>query len=720
MADTIENESPDIAPPAVQTAASRPSLSAEDQEAQDKEATYADIASLLKKHNPPPAVRGRKDTLDDRYFIKIDNLLPDYDKELAKACEAIDDNLRERRLYALVCSRELPYRLKNMEELLEFDHPNITQLVGAGTVEFSKDDHCRLVVVHERPTMLSLREVLAERKNPFPERYIIDEVIAPISDALKAFREKGVSHACINLDTVYLGEKVQLGECVSEPPGYAQHFLFESCERSQAMAMGKGETNTATDCYALGVLVLHMVMGVRAFERIEEHSYMNKRLTLGTYNALVAGKEFKGLDDFLKGVLNDDANERWTPDHIEQWVKGKKYNLLTPSVLREAQRPYDFMEEDYYNRRALAHSIARHWDEAKTLLRSTGLSRWVEVSLHKNDVAEALRRLVEKTGGIHSISERANNELVARTLCLLDPEGPVRYHMLSSFVDGLGVVLADAFRMKDQKRIQAVIEVIDYNFYNFVNELLSEEKAKKHSNLLWKMKNCSRYLRMQAMGFGIERILYELNPELPCQSPLLADENVLSIEGVMMALDRMGIKKNKKFEYLDRHVAAFIATKLDISKEVKLPELHAFPALAQNPQLIVLSLLAQAQRRAGRQKLRGLSCWACLRVLPLLDNFHSRSIRKSLRKELRNVAKSGDLDKIFIVLSEPHMLKEDVQGFYQAIKTFSKNAKEIEKLENSKRLKNKSRQIGIVMAMMISYAALLVTLIITIKNFYMY
>lgn len=692
--------------------------SSEEYDAKDKEAAFLEIAAYLKKYNAPPAVRSRKDMLDDRYIIRQNQLVANLSKDLSPACEAEDESLSESKLYALLLPKTIPYRLKNIEALKGNDHPNILPLIAAGKVQFSADDTVRMVVVHERPQLRTVREVLEERQS-FNERFVMDEVIAPLADALKVFKQKGISHACINIDTIFLGDRVLLGECVSEPAGYAQHYHFESTERSQALPMGKGEATVASDCYALGVLALYLLLGTQYFERFEERQYLKNRLTLGSYNALVGGREFKAMEDFLKGVLNDDPNERWTPEHIDQWVKGKKYNLLTPSVLREGQRPFQFLEEDFFNRRSLAHSFAQNWDEAKPALKNTHLSRWVEVSLHKTDMAETIRKVMEKAGGLHNISEKANNELVARTICLLDPEGPVRYNMISAFVDGLGPVMAEAARDRDQKRIQACIEILDYNFFNYINEITDGAKAKRYGNLLWRMQSCSRYLRMQSMGFGIERILYELNPTLPCQSPLLADENVLTGEELLYAIDRIGIRKSKSLEYLDRHIAAFVAMRSDISKDVKMSEVRAIPSLSQNPQLIVLYMLSQVQRKAGRPKLRGLTSWAALRVLPLIDNFHSRTIRRKLRSKLRDAAKSGDLEKIFDTLLDAHVINEDLQGFQKAVHRFTKNAKQISKLENPKRLNARAGQMGMVLALIIAYSTLLITTAVVLRNFFL-
>lgn len=688
--------------------------SAEERDVKDKEATFIDIAAFLKKYNPAPAVPGRPDTLHDRYFIKYNNLVPEFSRELAVACEAVDDVQRNRPLFGIILTPDLPYRTRNMDELSGVEHPNMLSILACGHVFFSHNELKRRVVVFDRLSAPTMRQFLGDNKRFITEKFIMDEVIAPVAEVLKLYKDKGICHGSINLDTVYFSDRIIIGESISQPCGFAQHYRFETPERSQASPFGKGEGGIAADCYALGVLVLHIIFGLDVFDRIDEQTYLSRRLALGSYNTLVGVRETKGLEDFLKGVLNDDPKERWTPEIIEQWVKGKKFNLLTPSVLREGQRPFQFMGQDFFNRRALANSISQHWEEAKAALRSIHLARWVEVSLHRQEMAESLRRVVDRTGGTRG-TDKSNNELIARSLSILDPEGPVRYGNIAAFVDGLGVILADAFRNKDQKLIQTCIEVLDYNYFSYLNDASEENKQRKNVGLLWRIQNAARYLRMPAMGFGIERILYELNPTLPCQSKLFADETVVSLDQVLFALDRMGIRKTKNFEYLDRHIAAYVAVKLDIAKEVKINELARIPALAQNPQLIVLYMLAQAQKKIGRPRLKGLTAWAALRVLPLLDNFHSRTIRRKTRGDLKVAAKSGDLDKIFEILMDARTINEDMEGFRKAVNRFIRNDKTIKELENAKKLKFKALRMGMALALTVSYTTFLVTAVLVAK-----
>lgn len=722
MAETLENdEFEDELPAAGAEAESAPSrlsdTSAQAQDTKDKEETFVDIAGYLSKYNPP-SVRQRQDMLNDRFVIRPLQEIQQFSSQFAEACDVTDETQSDTAYYALILNRDMPYRMKNMKEQLKMEHGNLLQLAAFGSVQFSENEQFRQVAVVERPVGRRMREVLENRKNPFTERFLIEEIIIPITSILRDFQAAGITHGCINLDTVFLGDYVQLGECFSQPSGYAQHYHFESVERGQASPLGKGEPGIANDCYALGILVAHMILGGRYFERFDKNTYNEKRLVLGTYNIILGGHENASLEDFFKGVLNDDPQERWTVEQITAWTGGKKFNLLTPSVLREGQRPYPFLEEDYFNRRALANAFANNWDAAQTNLRTGHLSRWVEVSLHKNDMGEQMRKVMERTGGINSGSERANNELVARSIALLDPEGPARYAGISCFADGLGPILSHAFKLRDHGMIQSIIQMIDFNFFSSGKDPSPTDSATSRRNTAIgsKLPTLNRYLRITAMGFGIERVLYELNPHLPCQSPLLALEDVLTIQDMLEAIDRLGTRKSKGFDYLDNHIAAFIASKIDITKEVKLAELRIIPALAQNPQLIVLYMLAQAQKKAGRPKLKGLSAWAALRVIPLVDNFHSRTIRRKIRNNLKSAARSGEVDRIIEVMAEASLLAEDVKGFQKAVTRFSKQARSIGKLQDQVKLKEKSDHIGIILATIVAYSTFLLTVFLHVKD----
>lgn len=727
MADTFESEDleenapaggavPASAASASSSSASTVSISAQEEDQKDKEETFISIANFLKKYTAATVGNERPDVLNDRYVLRPREKLPAFSGDFATACEAVDEGDPDRKVYAIMFKRDIPYRLSSLDAQANITHPNLLQLHAHGVVRLADDDQNCYVAIVERPAGRSLRQILESRKTPFQEQFLIEDIVAPICQVLRELEGQGVCHGSLNLDTVFFSDKVQVGESFSHPASYTQKYHFETTERAQANPLGKGEGSIGIDIYALGILIAHMMHGIRHFERMDRKSYQQRRLMLGSYNTLLNGHESSTFSDFFKGALHDNPEDRWRLGQVEEWIGGKKFNLLAPSLLREAQRPFPFMGEEFFNRRALADAFALNWEEAQISLRSGYLSRWVEVSLHRNEMANILRKIMERLGGINSANEKANNELVARSIAILDPEGPIRMKGISCFTDGLGPVLANGFRMREQSLIQGVVTILDYNAFTQVNEGATDNASKRLLMLQKRFSSCSKYLRMQAMGFGMERLLYELNPTLPCQSPLLMKDTVLDLSDLLEAIDKLGARKSKGFDYLDRHIAAFVAAKMDISREVTLSDSRMLPALSQNPQILILYMLSQAQKRVGKPKMKGLSAWAALRVLPLVDNFHGRSIRHKVRVGLKSAAMSGDLERILNVLMDKEQVKADANGYQQAIANFSRNQTKIEKLQNRDRMIRESRRIGMLLASIVGYSMLAISIASLLKG----
>ncbi len=54
-----------------------------------------------------------------------------------------------------------------------------------------------------------------------------------------------------------------------------------------------------------------------------------------------------------------------------------------------------------------------------------------------------------------------------------------------------------------------------------------------------KLERLRSIIRNAGLGFGIERMLYDLNPDMPCQSPLFAQWHVATLPALLKQLDRL-------------------------------------------------------------------------------------------------------------------------------------------------------------------------------------
>src|SRR5690606_28842427 len=128
--------------------------------------------------------------------------------------------------------------------------------------------------------------------------------------------------------------------------------------------------------------------------------------------------------DFFRGVLADNPNERWGLDQLQQWLSGKRFNMIAPSAPKEAGRALEFRGEQYFNRRLLAQVFQKNWREAAKELRHLKLDRWAEMSLHRPEMAERIERALRIAGD--ASTERHINDMMTRVISILDPTGPIR------------------------------------------------------------------------------------------------------------------------------------------------------------------------------------------------------------------------------------------------------------------------------------------------------
>jgi uncharacterized protein (DUF486 family) len=90
---------------------------------------------------------------------------------------------------------------------------------------------------------------------------------------------------------------------------------------------------------------------------------------------------------------------------------------------------------------------------------------------------------------------------------------------------------------------------------------------------------------------------------LPCQSPLLKPYHITTVADALQTLDVLAKNIGSNGSLVDRHIAAFIAAKIDIGREIRLSEYTNVPGLVENQELIMLWLLSKAQYKNQRMKL---------------------------------------------------------------------------------------------------------------------
>ena len=666
------------------------------------------LTAMLENYRPNYVPGGTTvDVLDDRFRLLTGEPIPELSHAFADAFAAEDLTNASRKVYGMVCTPELPYRAQAIQALQGLSNQYMTLPLAGGAIKCSHLNEQRFVVFFERPTGITLADFLLDAPR-IADSKIIDLVLRPICNALTAMREKGVYHGNLHSGLIYLGESTLIGEGFSAPAGTLGHYIYEPLERLMANPLGHGEASEKADMYALGIIIFEMLYGLDKLKSLTRQEFIDRAMRVGAYQVFSQGRDFpESFQDFFRGTLNDNAADRWTLDQLSQFISGKRFNMVAPTPPKDASRPLIFGDESIVSRRVLANSLHRNWREAVKDIRSLRLDRWCELSLHRPELAERIERAM-RGGASPTSSERQISDMMMRIFAILDPNGPLRTKSISVRPDGIGMMLCSLIPQKSPELSQ-LLSMIQTKIAAFWAEQSEIPKNSEMSQAIWQLQRVATYLESRALGFGIERVLYELNPSLPCQSPLLKAYHVTTVQDALLTMDALARSLSANGSLIDRHLAAFIASKIDLSKEIKLSDFTKIPALAENQELIMLWLLSKAQQKVPKLKLVGLCAWGGMRVEKMLDEIHNRVIRKRQKLQLKKFASTGNLKEILLAILNRDVISRDTEGFVHAIAMYDINHKRIEFLQTPLILEYKSRKAGGRMAVRIAYFALMVS-----------
>lgn len=606
--------------------------------------------------------------LDERYKVDFSDRLPDLDSPGARAFAATDSEQGDEAVYALVQERAVPLRLNVLEELLKepVDFLTCPLATGLARIESPTGEVERLVTITKRPPGPSLAQKWDKSRGSI-DQFIKGPFLGSIALALDGLAQKEARHRAIRPNNIFFGGKdhggVVLGECFSAPAGSGQPDIFEPLERSLLPPDARGEGDEAADMYALGVTVLTLFLDEMPGEGRGRTEMFHARVSHGSFWALTASKELPGtLSTLLRGLLNDDPTERWTLRDLIQWVDGHAPQRTSGLANWTLSRPVKFAGNTYSDRRILAEALAANAEAGAAYLRDQDFVAWVQQVVASETMTDRIERLIGIGSDTDIVGDpAADGALVAKFCMFLDPLGPVRYCGLSLSIDGIGQTLAVAHKNRRQEDIDAITDLLSSGLMAALAEIAEGHNPLSH---LWgdQIRAISSFARKKGPGVGIERVLYELNPALPCQSTRFSGGWAGSIGGALKALDRGLESLPQGSPMLDPHFMAFCA-----SKDKSL--VHTFVTLTHpnvdggQAAVMLMELFGSLQGSQRTGPLKNLSARLAEQAKPVLQMLRNRKSREELAAKLSGMSAAGDLSSIVREVAFTHAKVEDSRAF---------------------------------------------------------
>jgi len=617
--------------------------------------------------------------LAERYEVVAAAPLPGLDAAGGKAYAA--RSLRDKRTepFAIVCSGGILPRSDVVSTFANVDSPAVMKLLDWGILDWAPDKAKRYCLIFEKPAGKRLMNSLSEPIEPMPEEQLTKQVVHLFVSALREMSGRGVVHGAIRPTNIFyrdvLSGTLMLGEGVSTPPGFGQPVLLETIERGMATPSGRGNGTIADDLYSLGVTLLILLLGRNPVAGMDDEALIQAKIERGSYPALVGHMRLPlGIGEVIRGLLVDDPKQRWTVNDLDLWLSGRRLSPKQPQVPRRAARPMEFQGQEYWYCRTLARAFGRNVSAATAIIESGELDKWLRRSMSDDARADAVAGAIQtaSSGKGGMVSDR----LVARVCMALDPPAPIRYRGKALMPDGVGPALAEAFLRGESP--QPVAEVIGNQLPMFWVNVQTDFRP-EFVPLVHAFDQLRAFLDRTAPGLGLERVLYEMNPTIPCISPLVHNQHAVTPPELLRALDWTASGGERNKEPIDRHIAAFLAARFKRTEEVLFGQLS--PSIEPMRRVVaILTILADVQARTATEPLPHLCAWVVSLLDPAFRRFHSRPQQEEVRRRADAAAQSGRLPELLRIVDDPDALRRDKAEFEAAMIAYREADTEIEKL----------------------------------------
>jgi eukaryotic-like serine/threonine-protein kinase len=583
--------------------------------------------------------------------------------------------------FALICDpRSLP-RIDVMPSLRKLEAGGVV-LPKAWRIAFWPSTARRHVAIaFANQTGSRLVTAIDQAITPLSDEDAIRGFLTPIVPALRLMHAAHIVHGSVNPTNLLFQDASRqgfvLGECVSCRTAALQPASCTTIEMATTMPLLRGQGSVADDVFGLGATLAFLVLGRDPAAGIDGKALLRARIEFGSYATLIGNNRMPlGLIEVLRGTLADDPKVRWTMVELEQWLSTRHLGSRQGAAPKRASRPLEFDGEFFLTARGLSNALAGNAQAAIAKVKTKEFDGWVHRALNDEESTNLLKQArLEGSGSGKPNKPEGRDAIVVACICLaLDVLAPVRYRELSAMADGFGAALADAFLKKEP--VQIIAEAIAYRVPQFA---LTARKSPlpEHLALLKLYDQVRPHLDDRRIGFGVERVLYELNPNLHCLSPLLERDCVLTIGAMLPVLERHAAEDFGGTFPIDRHSAAFVAARLKSASNEWVDNLSSSDPVDR---LIgTLRLLARLQPH-GSDGVPALTKWIAKQTAPLVEGYHHRPTRKALAKQLAQATEDGRLLDLLFVVDDPDRAQRDQNGFAAAMLEHAVIGDELERL----------------------------------------
>lgn len=649
----------------------------------------------LEDDSKPPIAINRRFTIYPGAPVKTFHASP------AVAYKVIDNEDPEQDYYGLVCDPKLHPRLSIVNTLNKLAKTNVNIIAPVAWSVMDWEDEVRqcpvLIMSAGRLVPFSFHDT----PFVFTEELVVNVFMRHTIEILIKFEENGISHRAIRLDNLYyfneLKRRLVLGECVATPPGLTQSKLYDTLDNALSVPLGKGGDSISDDIYALGVLVLCLLNGRDLGADMSEEEIVDRKMLYGTYDSLHNPKIrlSSTMENCLRKMVHDEREDRATTRELQMWLNGQNFRLESERPRKRSSKPFTINNQNFFTARDLARGMHANWDASTKIAMSEEFQDWLQNNLSETQITLNYSKAIQ---GFEQQTAENQHRLLARVILALHHGGPLRYRSFCASIDGVTRLISHFVHNTEARQIFR--EMMGSGMLSFWFELHQgdeEQQSIKNHKLMEQFKVYTEELRKDSVIEGLNLLVYEFNPDLPCQSKRFERFFVYQPRHLLPTIESI-LENNNEDEVdslLDYQILCFLKARYSrsIAKEVRNYMITSVPEDVCVAEAEILSKLQTDFHQ--NQPFPHICRKLCTLLEPAVKRHHSRKIRRAIRQEIQREAEKGHIRYIIQIVSDKNMIENDKVNFNLARAEYASLLQEISIVDfNLKNLPEMVSKIG--------------------------
>jgi eukaryotic-like serine/threonine-protein kinase len=615
----------------------------------------------------------KEDIVDEVFKIHLSEEIHELSNKFCKYYNAsnIDD---ESKFFAIVYELSFVAPVKAIDYLCKNPIDGVNKIISWSIVRISSDNTERLVVIVNSYDYNNTLLSYVEKNGPI-SLSSNEKIITKLTSVIRELSIQGIFGYNISPSNILMNEEedtiLNLREFINSYPYFHEEDQYIAPELIECLQSSRRTKNCKQDIYALGITIFYSFSSHSPWTKfLKPEEYNENRLEHGSYKYLMNNlKTTERFRSFLRFTMQDSALIRWDTRQIYDWLAGKVDKIVYDS-LNNNKYTIGFIDKNYSNPKSLSYAMFRFWEQANKFIRDTKFLQWAGKQQLSNDALASIKSLIDARSidsmiNLNGIAIHSTQKL-AKLLSILDPNGSLRHDTIAVSAESIPETLQYLQNSKRKILLEQVIKIMqDKSWQNYLNinsaGFLEETKSDEFHYFAAHNNNTSLHKNN-------ERLIYSLNPYLPCLSSILDGKYVTDIKELLLALDSHAQKKPNNFT-VDRHISAFIAAKLDLKDNIKPVILSNFPKFAEHLTVKSLSIINLLYQHEPDIKITYICKAIGLELVKLFDQYlHNTEFKKTILAKIESVAQDGDISQIIAIFSNQQLFIDDYNGYYEACK----------------------------------------------------